>query len=105
MVEDDFRLLKDRLVIPIPPVNHRTEKMQRVHVFLCVIELLLLRYLMHKCDGFGLSRDRLMEELDGIRIAVVQDKASNEYRLVYEQMTLLQGRLMAYLDMGKHIEK
>lgn len=103
LVEDDFKLLKDRLVIPVPPVYHRRKDMQKAHIFLCVMGLLLLRYLMHECKEFGLSRNELLEELEGIRLAVVKEGKTNKTALRFEEMTTTQCSLLGALRLDRYI--
>lgn len=105
VIEDDFKLLKNRLVIPIPPVYHRKEEMQRVHVFLCVIGLLILRYLLYKCKKFKLSRNELLEELEGIRIGIVKDKGDKKTKVMFEEMSVLQANLMGFLNLGVYMKQ
>lgn len=44
VVESDFRILKDKVLVPLKPVNVRKDGRIRAHVFLCVMALLLFRY-------------------------------------------------------------
>ncbi len=45
LVEDDFKLLNDELLVPIGPIYHRKDFNIRVHVFLAIVGLLFFRYL------------------------------------------------------------
>jgi len=48
LVEDDFKLLNDELLVPIGPIYHTKDFNIRVHVFLAVMGLLFYRYLAWK---------------------------------------------------------
>ncbi|EQD40884.1 transposase IS4 family protein, partial [mine drainage metagenome] len=39
MVEDDFKALKNRLLIPMKPLFHRYDSHLRVHIFICVLSM------------------------------------------------------------------
>jgi len=104
LVEDDFKLLNDVLLVPIGPINHHKDDNIRVHTFLCVIGLLFYRYLAYRCKHFHISLKRLVEELSGIRIALAENKAkSGKIELVVEEMDSTQARLFSHLNLGKFI--
>ena len=44
-----------------------------------------------------------MDELEGIRIALVEDKSGNKTKLVIEEMGTKQARLFSQLDLGRFI--
>ncbi|MCX9076059.1 MAG: IS1634 family transposase [Candidatus Methanoperedens sp.] len=77
LVEDDFKFLKDKLLIPVPPFFMRKDGRIRVHVFLCVVGMLFYRYLARKVKFVGLSIKELEHQLDGIRVAFLKDKGTN----------------------------
>nr|AAU82814.1 transposase [uncultured archaeon GZfos1D1] len=104
LVEDDFKLLNDVLLVPIGPVNHHKDDNIRVHTFLCVTGLIFYRYLAYRCKHFHISLKRLVEELSGIRIALAENKAkSGKIELVVEEMDSTQARLFSHLNLGKFI--
>ena len=101
LVEDDFKLLNDAFLVPIGPVNHNKDFNIRMHVFLCVVGMLFYRYLVWRCKHLHMSMKDLIEELEGIRIALVEDKDGGWCRLVVEEMNSRQARLFSLLDLGK----
>jgi transposase len=103
LVEDDFKLLNDVLLVPIGPINHHKDFNIRAHIFLCVIGMVFYRYLAWKCKHLRLSLRRLAEELGGIRLALVQGKTGDKVDLVVEEMDAKQARLFSLLDLGKFI--
>ena len=104
LVEDDFKLLNDAFLVPIGPINHHKDANIRVHTFLCVTGLLFYRYLAYRCNTFHISLKRLVEELEGIRIALAENKAkSGKIGLVVEEMDSTQARLFSHLNLGKFI--
>jgi transposase len=105
LVEDDFKLLNDVLLVPVGPINHHKDFNIRAHIFLCIIGLIFYRYLTWKCRHLRLSLRRLVEEFEGIRIALVQGKIGNKIDIVFEEMNAKQAKLFSLLDLGKFIEK
>jgi transposase len=69
--------------------------------------MIFYRYLAWKCKYLGLSLKRLVEELEGIRVALVQGKMGGKGKvdLVVEEMDAKQARLFSLLDLGKFMGK
>jgi len=101
LVEDDFKLLNDVLLVPVGPINHHKDFNIRAHIFLCVIGMIFYRYLAWKCKHLRLSITRLIDELEGIRLALVQDKTGGSVEMMVEEMGAKQARLFSLLDLGK----
>ena len=101
LVEDDFKLLNDVLLVPVGPINHHTDFNIRAHVFLCSIGMIFYRYMAWKCKHLGLSLGQLVEELRDIRLALVQKKSSRKVEIVVEEMDAQQARLFSLLDLGR----
>ncbi|NOR49339.1 MAG: hypothetical protein GQ533_15060 [Methanosarcinaceae archaeon] len=85
------------------PVNHRKDFNIRAHIFLCITGILFYRYLAWKCKHFHLSLRRFVEELEGIRFALVKEKTNSKVKLVVEEMSSKQARLFSQLDMGVYM--
>ena len=97
-------LLSDAFLVPIGPVNHHKDANIRMHTFLCVTGLLFYRYLAYRCKHFHISLKRLVEELEGIRIALAKDGAGGRgLGLVVEEMDSTQAMLFSHLNLGKFI--
>ena len=103
LVEDDFKILNDAFIIPIGPINHNKDSNIKTHIFLCMVGMLFYRYLAWKCKHLHISLKRLIEELEGIRIALASDKKTGGCRLIVEDMNTRQARLFSLLDMGRFI--
>jgi transposase len=104
LVEDDFKLLNDVLLVPVGPINHHTDFNIRAHIFLCITGMIFYRYLAWKCKHLRLSVRQLVGELDEIRIAIVQEKSGAKVEMVVEEMGAKQARLFSLLDLGKFID-
>lgn len=104
LVEDDFKLLNDELLVPIGPIYHRKDFNIRVHVFLSIVGLLFYRYLSWKTKQFNLTLKKLIDNLSQIRVALVMDKVSNKSDIIVEEMTSIQASLFSFLNMGKYID-
>lgn len=96
-IEDEFKWLKDRQVISAKPVWVWHDAAVPGHIFLCVMGLLLLRYLQWQAKDIGLSVKRMVEALEGIRLGVVsrggEPGAGGQPELVVERMNALQAEL------------
>jgi transposase len=103
LVEDDFKWFNDTALISIKPIFSRLDKSIRIHVFLCVMGMLFYRYLFWKLRSFRLSGQRILEELEGIRVSVVKQNGSNG-TLSFEEITSLQAKLFSFLDLGRFID-
>jgi len=104
LVEDDFKLLNDELLVPIGPIYHRKDFNIRVHVFLAIVGLLFYRYLAWKTKKFNLTLKKLIDHLSQIRIALVMDKTSKKSDMIVEEMTSIQASLFSSLNLGKYID-
>ncbi len=103
LVEDDFKLLSDAFLVPIGPIHHHRDFNIRAHIFLCIIGMLFYRYLAWKCKNLHMSLKQLVEELEGIRIAIVKNSKGNKIKLVIEEMDAKQARLFSQLGLEKFI--
>ncbi len=67
-VEGDFRQMKDPKVVSFSPMFHWTEQKIRVHVFYCVLALMVARLMVRDADhaGMHLSVRELLGTLAGI---------------------------------------
>jgi len=102
-IENDFRLLNNKLAIPLTPMYVRTDESIRAHVFVCVVGLLFLRYFFWRMRDLGRSENDLLEALEGIRVALVSTEDMKGVRMVVEEMSPLQSRIFSRLDMGRFL--
>jgi len=73
-VEDCFKRMHDRTSISFTPMYHWTDQKIRVHAFICVVGLLLLRLLECKASRNPKTRmsiPALLEELSDIKVATL----------------------------------
>jgi transposase len=71
--EADFRQLKDPKVVSFSPMFHWTDHKIRVHVFSCVLALMVARLMVREADrnGLHLSVRALLQALGGIQETVL----------------------------------
>jgi len=74
-------------------------KQRRTHI--CIVGMIFYRYLAWKCKHLRLSITRLVDVLDGIRLALVQEKDGRNVKMMVEEMDAKQARLFSLLDLGK----
>jgi transposase len=103
LVEEDFKFLKDKLLIPVPPIFMRKDGRIRVHVFLCVIGMLFYRYLAKKVKYVGLSIKELQHQLEGIRMAFVKNNETSKISIVVEEMNPIQAKLFSRLELNEFL--
>jgi len=72
-VEADFRQMKDRLVVSFSPMFHWTEQKIRVHVFYCVLALMVARLMARQTERakIGMSVRVLLSHLSRIEETVM----------------------------------
>jgi transposase len=72
-VEADFRQMKDPSVVSFSPMFHFTEQKIRVHIFYCVLALMVARLIVREADraGLHLSVRALLSSLAGIEETVL----------------------------------
>jgi len=105
MVEDDFKFLKDRLLISIMPEWHRKDPRIKVHIFLCLIGLTMYRYLLWKLKDTGMSIYELDNALKGIRIGFVTVKGKErKVQQILEEMKPDAAKIFSKLDMGRFVK-
>lgn len=105
LVEDDFKWINNKILVPRTPYFVRKDNMIIVHDFLCVIGLLFYRYLMWKAKDMNLSKDELLNALKNIRVGVIKDKneKTNKVQFVVEELTALQAKLFSRLDLSRYL--
>jgi len=72
-VEADFRQMKDPRVVSFSPMFHWTEQKIRVHVFYCVLALMVARLMVREAAqaGIAMSVRELLDRLSGIEETVL----------------------------------
>lgn len=102
IVEDDFKLLKNRLLIPVKPIFHQKDSHLRVHIFICVLSMLMYRYMLWKLKDLNMSEQKIIEELKNMRLAFVKEKDSNVVKNMMETMTSGQIKIYSALNLDKY---
>jgi transposase len=101
-VEEDFKWLKDRHVVSVKPFYLWHDATVPGHVFLCVMGLLLLRYLQWELRELHLSMKELVELLERIRVVLVRTEDGSP-KLVMEQMGRKEALVFSRLNLGRFI--
>lgn len=67
-IEDDFKILKDRQYVSLWPIRHWTDTKIRIHAFVTVLALLLIKLIEHqvRSEGTQISGKSLVNELQDI---------------------------------------
>jgi transposase len=107
-VEDAFRDLKDTEHVALRPQRHWTDQKIRVHVYCCVLALLLCGLLRRELDQKGIRRSlpAILEDLGGIQEVCLAyaptDGAEPQFQVTLTQMTEDQQALYDALDLGRY---
>ena len=103
-IEDDFKWLHDKVLIPLQPFWVWRDISLRAHVFLCVMGLLLYRYLLVELSYEQLSLPRLAKMLEDIRLAVVKE-GEKKAHIVVEEMAAEQAHIFSTLQLDRFVPK
>lgn len=103
IVEHDFKAMKDKLLIPIKPFYSRKDRRLKAHIFICVLSMIIYRYMMWKLKELKLSENRLNEELKTMRIAFIKQEGTNSVKKVLENMTPEQIEIYSALNLKRFL--
>jgi transposase len=102
-IEDSFHHLKDRDLVAYHPGYHWTDSKIRVHAFVCVLALLLLKLLqfLARENGIGMSCKVLIEELEEITMIILVYGNGKTVKKV-TALSAVQRRLFEAFGLGKY---
>jgi len=105
VVEHAFGIIKS--FVELRPVHHQTDQKIKVHVTLCVLALLLGRYLELKLHDAGINDaiDRIYETLEPCRLQVLSDRSRQTKQLTITQSRPAQLRLLEPLGLSRLLEQ
>jgi transposase len=94
IIEDDFRLLKDPMLIRFHPIRHWTDSKIRAYAFCCVVSMILVRVMQWKTEqaGYPMSPTVLKEELTDIQDVVMLYSPREAERKITER-SFVQNKL------------
>jgi len=102
MIEDDFKWFNDKVVMPLWPFYVRKDLSLRGHIFLCVLGLMLYRYLLWELSDCDYSIQSLVETLDDLRLALVVE-GSRKARFMMEEMNKTSSKIFSKLDLYRFV--
>lgn len=102
-IEDTFHHIKDRQLVPYAPTHHWTDSKIRVHAFVCVLALLLLKLLHYwaRQHDIEMSTRLLIEELKDITMVIMVYSRRKAARKV-TTMSTVQKRLFDLYELHKY---
>ena len=77
-MEEDYHVLKDVLLFPVMPILHRKDRRVKVHAFLCVMGLLIYRWIqlkVEKATKRHVPMGALIQRLRSIRLAALRQES------------------------------
>ena len=104
VVEDVYKQMKDPKAVPFSPVYHWTDQKIRVHAFICVIALLLVKVmhmLMIKNTELRMNIPTVLEELNDIRVIILIYSISTCEKML-SGMSKIQNRLFTVYGLQKY---
>jgi transposase len=103
-IEDDFKRMKSPIMISLEPVYHWTDQKIRVHVFCCVLALMLLLLLKRKLEraGIKLSLERMIEELSVVQLSVIKFYDVDKRLCLLNDMNEEQKAMFDVLDLMRY---
>jgi len=104
-IEEDFHFLKDKVLIPVTPINHQDDLPIKVHIFLCVIGLLFYRYMLLKLKSEGVTISELVDALEEIKVGVVVSKDLKKAWHVVEEMDKLSSTIFSVFRLDRYVKK
>ncbi len=103
IVEDDFKVLKNRWMISVKPFFHKKDSHLKVHIFICVLSIMMYRYMLWKLKDIPMSELTIVTELKNMRLGFVKQKDSNLVNKVLENMSPQQIKLYNALGLEKYL--
>lgn len=105
--EGDFRQMKDPKVVSFLPMYHFTDHKIRVHVFCCVLALMVVRLMVRQADraDLHLSVRKLLETLAGIEETVLLyqgERGRPRARRMLTEIDAAQQRLYALFGLDTY---
>lgn len=107
-MEEDYHVLKDVLLFPVMPIFHRRDKRIKVHTFLCVMGLLLYRYVQLKLERAQKVRTpvgALVARLKQIRLGVVSLGEGKTVRAKLERIGPEEREIVKVLGLANLVPK
>ena len=102
-IEDGFHHLKDRDLVACHPGYHWTDSKIRVHAFVCVLGLLLLKLIQFVAreNDLDMSCKVLMEELEDIAVVIMLYPDKRSVKKI-TALSRVQQRLYEILSLSKY---
>ena len=104
MIEDDFKWFNDKVVMPLWPFYVRKDIPIQAHVFICVLGLMLYRFLQQELAETKTSIPRLIEKLDRIRLAIAVE-GNRKARFVVEKLDAETAKVFSTLDLARFVPR
>jgi transposase len=105
-VEEDFHCLKDQLIIPVRPIHVRKDGRIRAHVFLCVMSLVMWKYLVWRLRKEGVevsSLKDLKRRLEGLQMVLVLPEGRRKGEFRVQELTAEERGLFEAIQMGDFV--
>ncbi|GCC10484.1 hypothetical protein IPdc08_00512 [archaeon] len=95
--------MKGALIVPVKPIYHWKDKRIKAHIFMCFLEVMFFRYMLHKVGELGMSAQEVAEELQKMRVDLV--KGTMKAKIVVEQMSVEQANLFSTMKLNRFVPR
>lgn len=104
VIEEDFKRMNNPHMIAVTPMYRWTDQQIKVHIFCCVVALLLVSLLRRKLHqhGIDMSPERLLSALKGIKEGLVFYPGMKGHRIL-SKMTETQKKLFGALRLERYL--
>jgi len=105
-MEEDYHVLKDVLLLPVMPIYHRLDRRVEAHVFMCVLGLLLYRYIQWRIEketGERIPMGRMASILRRVRLGGLVVKGSHRVRFKLERMGEEEAKIVKALQLEEFV--
>jgi hypothetical protein len=102
MIEEDFKWMEDKVVIPLWPFYVRKDLTVRAHVSLVLLGLMLYRLVQHDLGKYSMYLSTPVTYLDEIHVALVRE-GKRKPRFIVGEMDRAAAMLFSKLDMAKYV--
>lgn len=107
-MEEDYHVLKDVLLFPVMPIYHRKDWRIRTHTFVCVMGLLLYRYVQLRLERAQKVRTpigAMVAQLKRVRLGVISLDAGKAVRAKLERTGPEERRMVDALGLAALVPK
>jgi transposase len=100
-IENTFKIMNDTDLVSFSPTFHWTDQKIRVHAFICILGLLLMRLAQMKLskNGIAMSLNVMMNEFEDIKSILLIDEDGKHFQIISKRSSV-QQKMFEILDLS-----